>query len=117
MRSAGWGVVAPVELDELGPHGWVWGYEPGLAQGRDSGSELFQVGAAAVAGLEMTLEPGLLTARKSALQIVGEKLNRLLAAQFLPASQACENPHTITPLSAPATRHLIFVVCAVSDAA
>jgi hypothetical protein len=36
----------------------------------------------------MALEPGLLTARQGALQIVGEELNRLLAAHFLPASQA-----------------------------
>ena len=89
-------MVAPVELDELRPHGRVRWYEPGLAQGRDGGSELFQVGAAAVAGLEMALESGLLAARERALQIVGEEINRLLAAHFLPASQARENSHTIT---------------------
>jgi hypothetical protein len=43
----------------------------------------------------MGLEPGLLTAREGALQVVGEELNRLLAAHFLPASQARENSHPI----------------------
>jgi hypothetical protein len=81
-------VVAPVELDKLGPHCWVWGWEAGLAKDRDGGSKLLQVGTAPVAGSEMTLQPGLRLGRESALQVVREQLNRLPAAQFPSASQA-----------------------------